>query len=120
MIQILGGEAQRGRGSFGLAGIAIDDGRAAFRRNHAIHGVLEHQHVLPTPSASAPPLPPSPMQTTITGTARRAISRKLRAMASAWPAFLGVDAGVGAGGIEKRDHGAAELGGSCMTRRALR
>src|SRR4030095_9506844 len=67
--------------------------------------------VLPTPRASAPPLPPSPMQTTITGTGRRDLSRRLRGRAFRLPALCGVDPGVGARGIQQGNHGAAELGG---------
>src|SRR5438876_163834 len=40
---------------------------------------------LPIPIASAPPLPPSPVTTARTGVRRAAISRRFRAIASAWP-----------------------------------
>ena len=39
----------------------------------------------PTAMASAPPLPPSPVTLTMMGVGRRDISRRLWAMASAWP-----------------------------------
>src|SRR6185437_5589228 len=38
-----------------------------------------------TPSASAPPEPPSPITVAMIGTSRRLISNKLRAIASDWP-----------------------------------
>ena len=40
---------------------------------------------LPTPRARAPPLPPSPVTTQITGTVRADISARVRAMASPCP-----------------------------------
>ena len=40
---------------------------------------------LPIPIASAPPLPPSPVTMATMGVGSPAISRKFRAMASAWP-----------------------------------
>ena len=39
----------------------------------------------PTPIASAPPLPPSPITVQMIGTVSSAISSRLRAMASDWP-----------------------------------
>ena len=39
----------------------------------------------PIAIASAPPEPPSPVMVTTIGTGKRDISRKLNAMASAWP-----------------------------------
>src|SRR5437867_12854853 len=64
----------------------------------------------PTPIASAPPLPPSPVTTATTGTRSADISRRLRAMASAWPRSSG-DAGVGARRVDEGDDRLAELVG---------
>lgn len=64
---------------------------------------------LPTPRARAPPLPPSPVTTETTGTVRRLDRARVRAMASRLAPGLGLQAGVGAGGVDKGDDGAAEL-----------
>jgi hypothetical protein len=58
---------------------------------------------------SPPPLPPSPMTMLTMGVLRVAIVLRLKAMASAWAALLGSDAGVGAGGVDESDDGEAEL-----------
>ena len=47
---------------------------------------------LPTPSASAPPLPPSPIHTAITGTGSRAISRRVARNGFGLPALFRVHA----------------------------
>ena len=62
----------------------------------------------PCRCASAPPLPPSPVTTATMGVGRPAISRRFRAIASAWPALLGAEAGIGAGRVDERDDGLAE------------
>ncbi len=63
---------------------------------------------LPTPIASAPPEPPSPITVEITGTVSRLITSRLTAIASDWPALLGADARVGARGVDEREHRAVE------------
>ena len=60
--------------------------------------------------ASAPPLPPSPVTTQTIGVGRPAISRRLRAMASACPRSSAPRPGIGAGRVDERDDGLAELG----------
>ncbi len=61
--------------------------------------------------ASAPPEPPSPVMVTTMGTGRRAISRKFRAMASAWPRSSASMPGIGARRINESENGPAKFRG---------
>ena len=67
---------------------AVQDGDYTPQLLRLITEYTEYSSMLtrfPTPIASAPPLPPSPVTVTITGTRSRAISRRLQAIASACP-----------------------------------
>jgi hypothetical protein len=56
-----------------------------------------------TPMPSAPPEPPSPVTMLTIGVRRRTFPARLRAIAFGLPAFLGADAGIGAGGVDQGD-----------------
>ena len=62
-----------------------------------------------TPSASAPPEPPSPMTVAMIGTSRRLISNRLRAIASRLAALLGAESGPRARRVDEREHRHLEL-----------
>ena len=62
-----------------------------------------------TPSASAPPEPPSPMTVAMIGVSSRLISNRLRAIASRLAALLGAESGPGARRVDERDHRHVEL-----------
>ncbi len=62
------------------------------------------------PSANAPPDPPSPVTMTMIGTGRAAISIRLWAMASACPAFFGIDPGIGSRSVDECDDRTLETG----------
>ncbi len=73
-------------GRFDLAlRIPPQNGRAAFRRNDAVDAELLHQHAIADGNAERAAAPPSPQTSTMMGVSRRAISRRLRAIASATP-----------------------------------
>ena len=70
--------------------------------------------------ASAPPLPPSPVITVIMGISKRAISRRLRAMASAWPRSSAPSPGYAPGVSTNVNTGRRNFAAICIARNALR
>ena len=106
--EILGGHLQGRGGIRHFGGIIPQDRGTAFRRNHGIDAMLEHQDAIYTPSASAPPLPPSPMTIEMIGTVSRACTQISRD-GFRLPALFGPDTGIGAGGVDERDDRSAEF-----------
>ena len=74
----------------------------------------------PMPMPRAPPDAPSPMTTTIIGTGKRAISKRFRAIASAWPRSSASKPGNAPGVSSKVMIGFPNFAASFISRRALR
>ena len=118
--QVLGGDLHVGRGLLRLGGVAPQDRGGAFGRDHAVDGVLQHQHAVGGGDGD--------------GAARAALAdddgdvRARRAQAGLGrardrfrlAALLGADAGIGAGGIDERDTGMSKRSAISMRRTALR
>ena len=74
----------------------------------------------PTPIASAPPEPPSPITVQITGTLRRDISSRLRAIASDCPRSSAPTPGYAPGVSMNVSTGRRKRSAICIRRSALR
>ena len=103
-IRSCGGDLHVGRGVLRLGGVAPQDRGRAFRRDHAVDRVLQHQHAVGGGDRD--------------GAARAAFADDDRDVGHAeleagfgrardglgLAALLGADAGIGAGGVDQRDH----------------
>ena len=94
-----------------LPGIAVDDRGAAFRGDHAVDRVFEHEdHVADAQGerSAAAALADADHQN---GDGQAGHLAQIAGDRLGLAALLGVDAGVGAGSVQEGDHGPAELGG---------
>ena len=109
--EVLGRDAQRLRGELGLAGIAPQDRGAALRRNHRIDRILEHVHLIAHGDGQRAAGAAFAGDGDDDGHGQARHGAQIDGDGFGLAALLGVEAGIGAGRIDKREDRPAELGG---------
>ena len=103
--QVGRGDLQRLGGLDLALGVAPQDRRAAFRRNHAVdRRIPASARDRPRRCPSAPPLPPSPHTMTTIGTSSCDISRRFKRDGLGDAALLRLDAGIRGRRVDERQH----------------
>src|SRR5579863_10070838 len=117
--EIRGGEAEGGGGAGRLAGVAVDDGGAAFGGDNAVISVLQHIDAIGDAEAERAA---AAAFADHSGQDRNAEARHLAQVDGdgfGLAALLGVDAGIRAGGVEEGDNGPVEFGGEAHDAKSL-
>ena len=99
--QVFGGHAQGFGGFLGVGRAPPQDGRAAFRRNHRINRIFQHHHIVAGGQGDGP----AGASLADNGDDDRHLGAEANLNGAGdglgLAAFLGVDSGIGAGGVDE-------------------